>query len=621
MRCAVLLTAVVVSLAWAAAADASEGVYVTNINDAGTVTQYTIGAGGTLTPDSTATVAAGEDPYGVVVSPNGLYAYVANDDADVTNGISQYTVGAGGTLIPDSTPTVDAGNGPTELLVSPNGLYLYAINLESTGTDGLGLSQYTIGSGGMLTPDSIPTVTTGEDPEGIAMSPNGQYVYVANGDSSGAGGLSQYTVGAGGMLTPDSTPTVDAGDTPAQIAVSPNGNYVYVADSGSNGTDGAGVSQYTVGAGGMLTPDSTPTVGAGDEPSDVAVSPNGEDVYVSNFGSTSGADGISQYTIGAGGMLTPDSTPTVTTGDEPNGIALSPDGQYLYVPDSAFGSDTSTVSQYTVGAGGMLAPDATPTVAGGESPASIAVAPDSGPVAAFTAAPQAAGDPSAFASMSTDTDEPITAEAWSFGDGTTGTGAAVSHTYAKPGAYTVTLTTVDLAGCTYASPYFAGEAGPFTGLLSACSPDPAATMSQTVTIPAPPPGSAALAKVSVKGSSVSVTVSCTGTAAQTCAGTAALVTVEHLSGKKVTELSAVKKKKPKKSKKTVTLAHASYSLSAGTTKRLTFTLGKTGKSLLVKFHKLPAKLTITPAGSKTASATKNVTFKSKAKAKKHKKHH
>jgi hypothetical protein len=32
---------------------------------------------------------------------------------------------------------------------------------------------------------------------------------------------------------------------------------------------------------------------------------------------------------------------------------------------------------------------------------------------------------------------------WSFGDGTTGTGAQVSHTYAKPGSYTITVTAAD----------------------------------------------------------------------------------------------------------------------------------------------------------------------------------
>ncbi|HRY99826.1 MAG TPA: PKD domain-containing protein, partial [Bacteroidales bacterium] len=36
---------------------------------------------------------------------------------------------------------------------------------------------------------------------------------------------------------------------------------------------------------------------------------------------------------------------------------------------------------------------------------------------------------------------------WSFGDGTGGNGQNISHTYATPGTYNVTLTTVDSAGC------------------------------------------------------------------------------------------------------------------------------------------------------------------------------
>ena len=47
---------------------------------------------------------------------------------------------------------------------------------------------------------------------------------------------------------------------------------------------------------------------------------------------------------------------------------------------------------------------------------------------------------------SSDPDGTIVAYNWTFGDGTTGTGASPTHTYANPGDYTVTLTVTDGAG-------------------------------------------------------------------------------------------------------------------------------------------------------------------------------
>jgi 6-phosphogluconolactonase len=595
-----LAVMIVAGLAWAGSASASQGLYVTNLEASGVVYQYTLGTGGALTPDSTATASAGDGAFSIAISPNGQDVYAANGASTGAGGLSQYTVGTGGALTPDTTPTVTTGEAPEAVAVSPNGQYVYVANY---GTGGPGtVSEYTVGTGGMLTADPTPTVSAGDTPYAVVVSPNGEYVYVA--DSTGDT-ISQYSVGASGMLTPDSTPTAPSGLYPSALAMSPNGQYLYSANYNATGT--GGVSQYTVGTGGMLTPDTTPSVAAGEEPGEIAVSPNGRDVYVTNYGST-GADGLSQYTVGTGGMLSPDTTAAISTGSEPTGVEVSPDGQYVYVANSV----SDTVSQYVVGTGGMLSPASAAPIAAGSHSALIAIAPDAGPMAAFAAYPVVAGAASGFASQSTGADEPVTTLTWNFGDGTTATGSAVNHTYAKAGTYTVTLTATDFAGCSDGFPFFSGEAGPFTGQDSACAPDPAAVTSKTVTIPAPaivPSGSgtSGLGKFTVKGSKVAVTVSCAGTSAQTCSGKLALSTLEHLTGQKITAVTA-SKKKGKKTTHTVQLASASYSLTGRATKTLTLSLGKTGKGLLAKYHKLPAKLTVTPTGSKTAIATKTVTF-------------
>jgi len=134
--------------------------------------------------------------------------------------VSEYSVGAGGALSPLGTPTVAAGANPLGIAVSPNGQFAYVVNNNGTGSGGV--SQYTVGTGGALTPMTTPTVAANAAPYGIAVSPSGQSVYVTNGGTDGPDGVSQYSVGAGGALAPQATATVAAGDGPAGIVVTPD---------------------------------------------------------------------------------------------------------------------------------------------------------------------------------------------------------------------------------------------------------------------------------------------------------------------------------------------------------------------------------------------------------------
>ena len=117
---------------------------------------------------------------------------------------------------------------------------------------------------------------------------------------------------------------------------------------------------------------------------------------------------------------------------------------------------------------------------------------------------------------------------------------------------------------------------------------------------------------------------CHGSAGQRCSGTLKLSAREHLTGHTITAVTASKpkkttkpKKKPKKTTKTVTLASTTYTFT-GASRTLKITLNTTGKHLLAKYHKLSAKLTLTPTGARTPATTKTITIR--ATQAKHKHH-
>jgi len=338
-----------------------EYVYVTN-SPAHTISQYTVGSGGMLSPMAVPTIATALDALSLTVDPTSRYVYVTGS----TNSggvIYQYTIGTAGVLAPMTPQSVATSvltnDSAASVVVDPTGRYAYVAN-QFNNT----LSQFTIGPGGALSPMSPLSVPTGPTPYSVIVDSTGKYVYVAN---SASNTISQYTIGTSGALVPMTPSSVATGAGPRCITVDPTGRYVYVANSASNT-----ISQYTIGSNGTLIPMAPSSVATGGtSPTSVTTDPSGQYAYVTNQMDNT----VSQYTIGSGGALSPMSPSSVATGNLPESITVDPTGCYAYVTnENNNGASQNTVSQYTIGPSGALSPMTPSSVAAGIGPRAIAVA-------------------------------------------------------------------------------------------------------------------------------------------------------------------------------------------------------------------------------------------------------
>jgi DNA-binding beta-propeller fold protein YncE len=360
LRCALLAAVVAAAVAGPAQAQSPSGQNAYVAVGGGAVLQFGI-SGAALSPLAPPSVPTSSAASQIAITSNGTSAYVTG-----VAGIDQYDIEGDGTLVPKTPASVPLASGAVGIAVTPDNRSVYATNLNSPT-----VSLFDVGTGGALVPKATPTVTIPGNPfsAGVAVSPDGRSVYVSFLDPvpPNAGGVAQFTVGAGGALTPKSPATVPAGSQGGSVAVSPDGKSVYAVNSG----DGT-VSQYSVGAGGRLSPKSPPTVGtSGVSPGFIALSPDGAYAYVTNFGApVSGGGSVAQYTVAADGTLAFNrASPIVTAGPNPAGIAVSADSGAVYV------SSAGAVFQFNVASTGRLVPQNTPSVPSAPQSRGLALSP------------------------------------------------------------------------------------------------------------------------------------------------------------------------------------------------------------------------------------------------------
>ncbi len=213
----------------------NQTLYALNNGD-NSVSAFTIGTFGALTPTGTTATGSGPVSMTMVQGSTQTYAYVVNQN---DNSISQYTLCAPpldcsplGSLVPGQT-FATPGVALQAIAATPGGQTLYVSDQRGAALFAFAINPDT----GVLT-EPPATFATGAGPQSIAIDLQGQFLYTANtGDST----ISAFTIGAGGTLTPIGQNTVVQGNGPVTVTIDPNGQLLYVIDQDSNTEETYGI--------------------------------------------------------------------------------------------------------------------------------------------------------------------------------------------------------------------------------------------------------------------------------------------------------------------------------------------------------------------------------------------
>lgn len=258
------------------------------------------------------------------------FAYIGNNNTNGTGSVSVIDV-ATNTVV--DTIALETSATPYALAINPNGTTLLTTDFNNS-------KLITIST---RTNEVVATTAAGALPEGVGITPNGRYAYMASTDND--------RIYVFDLLNPPLTDSVffTSGNNPKLFAFSPMGDYVYVTNQGPPAT--LSVIQTSTNTIVNAIPFTLPAYG-------VAITPNGKYAYVTHP--------QSNY-VSVVDLASTSVTQTITVGNAPYYIAITPNGKYAYVANEA----DDTVSMID-----LKSNTATNTISVGNGPRGVAITSD-----------------------------------------------------------------------------------------------------------------------------------------------------------------------------------------------------------------------------------------------------
>ncbi|MDW7679060.1 MAG: YncE family protein, partial [bacterium] len=245
-----------------------------------------------------ATIVVEQNPFGVACSPDGRYVYVTNGRSNSVSVIN--------TATNTVETTIAVGNGPVEMVFSIDSQFLYVTHAFSN-------DVYIIDTNTNTVLDTISTFLDDSDTSsGIDITPDGNYLYVVNSDSSVSGVI------VVDLANNTAIEEIVVGDGATGISIDTSGTKAYVCNAFDNTISVLDLTTNTV----IKTLDQSDGVELA--PSFVNITPDNQAWVTFALSNT----------IGIFDVNTDELVRTFPVDQGPTGLAFSPGQQFVYVTNA-----------------------------------------------------------------------------------------------------------------------------------------------------------------------------------------------------------------------------------------------------------------------------------------------